>query len=161
MSLGAYKTKGLIRIAKNSAEVIYARGLRLSMPEGWGYLCPRDEVIYARGLRLSMIWLSNFFTMSVPDEGYSRNVSCTLKPEGYVLLLLFLSELPVSPLHSSFWLYMPEGWGYLCPRAEVIYVRGMRLSMPEGWGHLCPRLSMPEGWCYLCPREIDLSLNNN
>ena len=26
-----------------------------------------------------MIWLSSILTLSVPDEGYSRNVLCTLK----------------------------------------------------------------------------------
>jgi hypothetical protein len=34
-----------------------------------GLLAPKD---------FENIWLSNLLIMSVPDEGYSRNVSCTL-----------------------------------------------------------------------------------
>ena len=30
------------------------------------------------------IWISNLLTMSTPDEGYSRNLSCMLKLNIYV-----------------------------------------------------------------------------
>ena len=66
--------------------------------------------------------------MSVPDEGYSRNVSCTLKPEGYVLLLLFLSELPVSPLHSSFFVCLIFHSSYFLLGFDFIYYRSYYLG---------------------------------
>jgi hypothetical protein len=42
----------------------------------FGFLAPNN-----------FIWLSNILSLSVPDEGYSRNASCTLNLK-YMRLLL-------------------------------------------------------------------------
>ena len=34
---------------------------------------------------------------------------------------------------------MPEGYGHLCLRDMVTYVRGIWSPMSEGYGHLCLR----------------------
>ena len=48
-------------------------------PEFWKYwvsCLPRHGLLAPKDFK--NIWLSNLLIMSVPDEGYSRNVSCTL-----------------------------------------------------------------------------------
>ena len=46
---------------------------------------------------LSKIWRSNLWTISLPDESYSRSVSCTLI---YIYSLIYFSNISVSLLEK-------------------------------------------------------------
>ena len=45
-------------------------------------------LIYVNAPIFKIIWLSNRLTLSVPDDGYSRNVSCELFLISMFLLLI-------------------------------------------------------------------------
>jgi hypothetical protein len=39
---------------------------------------PLGHVVFLLPKTFKIIWLSNILNLSVPDEGYSKNVPCTL-----------------------------------------------------------------------------------
>jgi hypothetical protein len=41
---------------------------------------------------LQAIWISNLFIMSVPDEGYFRNTTCTLRTYLYIYMFLLYHQ---------------------------------------------------------------------
>ena len=50
----------------------------------------------------SVIWLSNFLILSIPDEGYSSNMSCTLKID----ISIFIFNTAISTLTAYIKVYI-------------------------------------------------------
>jgi hypothetical protein len=48
----------------------------------------RVGVFLARHSVQPLVWFSNIVALSVPDEGYSRNASCTLNLISMILVLI-------------------------------------------------------------------------
>ena len=97
-----------------------------------------------------LIWLSNLMTMNVPDQGYSRNMSCALS---FISTFLLVPTMHlIMYVHSqksekSNTLKVFEGKGYPKVFEGKVTQKSLRARLPKSlWGQRLPKSLWGQGY---------------